>query len=138
VPTAADLIIAQVNPLTAKPTEAQSRLLEVVYRGRELAGGPCFHPVAKSHIPHRVGREPDAWPIFQYVEAVLYREHGLDARSIVAEVPSIRFGAGQGRYGWVQVDRPSAGGEHTPGNLLSTAVDGSQPESAHRTATNSD
>lgn len=95
-----------MNPLTKKPTEAQSRLLEIVYRGRELAGGPCFHPVEMSHVPHRVGREPDAWPIFQYVEAVLNREHGLDARALIAEAPSIRFGAGPGRYGWIQVERP--------------------------------
>lgn len=98
-----------MNPLTKKPTEAQSRLLEVVYKGRELAGGPCFHPIELSQVPHRVGRQPDAWPIFQYVEAVLHRDHELDARSIMAEAPSVRFGAGHGRYGWVQVDRPSAG-----------------------------
>ena len=61
-----------------------------------------------SHVPHRVGREPDAWPIFQYVEAILHREHGLDARAVISEAPSIRFGAGQGRYGWVQADRPGA------------------------------
>jgi hypothetical protein len=97
-----------MNPLAKKPTEAQSRLLEIVYKGRELAGGPCFHPVELSHVPHRVGREPDAWPIFQYVEAVLYREHSLDARALISEAPSIRFGAGQGRYGWVQVERPGA------------------------------
>jgi hypothetical protein len=90
----------------ANPTEAQARLLEVVYAGRELAGGPCFHPVERSHVPHRVGREPDAWPIFQYVEAILHREHGLDARSVISEAPSIRFGAGQSLYGWLQVDRP--------------------------------
>ena len=97
-----------MNPLTAKPTDAQSRLLQVVYKGRELAGGPCFHPVELSHVPHRVGGEPDAWPIFQYVEAVLYREHGLDARALISEVPSVRFGAGQGRYGWIHVGRPGA------------------------------
>jgi hypothetical protein len=97
-----------MNPLTRKPSEAQSRLLEIVYKGRELAGGPCFHPVELSHVPHRVGREPDAWPIFQYVEAVLNRERGLDARALISEAPSIRFGAGQGRYGWIQVERPGA------------------------------
>lgn len=86
-----------MHPLTKKPTEAQSRFLEIVYRGRELAGGPCFHPVELSNVPHRVGRDPDAWPIFQYVEAVLYREHSLDARALISEAPSIRFGAGQGR-----------------------------------------
>ncbi len=97
-----------MNPLSVTPTEAQSCLLDVVYKGRELAGGPCFHPVELSDVPHRVGREPDAWPIFQYVEAVLYRETGLDARAVISEVPSIRFGAGQGRYGWVQADRAGA------------------------------
>ncbi len=94
-----------MNPLTAQPTEAQARLLDAVYKGRELAGGPCFHPNELSHVPHRVGREPDAWPIFQYVEAVLHREHGLDARSVILEAPSIRLGPGFGRYGWVQVDQ---------------------------------
>jgi hypothetical protein len=98
----------EVNPLSVTPNEAQSCLLDVVYDGRELAGGPCFHPVELSHVPHRVGPEPDAWPIFQYVEAVLYREHGLDARAVISEAPSIRFGAGQGRYAWVQADRPGA------------------------------
>ncbi|MGI8427736.1 MAG: hypothetical protein ACR2OB_00135 [Solirubrobacteraceae bacterium] len=97
-----------MNPLTRTPTEAQSRLLEIVYQGRELAGGPSFQPVELSHVPHRVGREPDAWPIFQYVEAVLYREHGLDARALINDAPSIRFSAGQGRYGWIQAERPGA------------------------------
>lgn len=97
-----------MNPLTQKPSEPQSRLLDVIYKGRELAGGPCFHPVELRHVPHRVGREHDAWPIFQYVEAVLHREHGLDARSVISEAPSIRFGAGQGRYGWIQLDRPGS------------------------------
>ena len=97
-----------MNPLSVTPNEAQSCLLDVVYKGRELAGGPCFQPVELSRMPHRVGREPDAWPIFQYVEAVLYREHGLDARAVISEAPSIRFRAGQSRYGWVQAERPSA------------------------------
>ncbi len=98
-----------MNPLAQQPTEAQSRLLEAIYKGRELAGGPCFHPIELSHVPHRVGRNPDAWPIFQYVEAVMHRKHGLEARSIIAEAPTVHFGAGPGRYGWVQVERPIEG-----------------------------
>jgi hypothetical protein len=97
-----------MNPLTRKPIEAQSRLLEIIYKGRELAGGPCFHQVERNHVPHRFGRERDAWPIFQFVEAVLHREHGLDARAAISEAPNIRFGAGHGRYGWIQVDGPGA------------------------------
>jgi hypothetical protein len=97
-----------MNPLNQEPSKAQSQLLDAIYKGRELAGGPCFHPVELSHVPHRVGRDHDAWPIFQYVEAMLHREYGLDARSVISEAPSIRFGAGQGQYGWVQIDRPGS------------------------------
>ncbi len=53
----------------------------------------------------RVGK-PGDWPIFQYVEMVLYREHGFDARSVLAECPSIRFNGGQARYGWIALDKP--------------------------------
>jgi hypothetical protein len=97
-----------VNPLAAKPSEAQARLLEVVYEGRHLAGGPRFHPVDQRHLPHEVGREADAWPIFQYVETTLYRHDRLDARALMAEVPSIALGTGFGRYGWLQLERPIA------------------------------
>lgn len=94
-----------MNPLATKPNEAQARLLEVVYAGRDKAGGPHFQPIEQRHVPHRVGREADAWPIFQYVETILFRQHGLEARQLIAEAPSITLGTGSGRYGWLQADR---------------------------------
>ena len=94
-----------MNPLAAKPDDAQARLLEVIYEGRDKAGGPHFQPIELSNMPHRVGREADAWPIFQYVERILFRQHGLDARELIAEVPSITLGTGSGRYGWLHADR---------------------------------
>lgn len=96
-----------VNPLALKPNEAQTRLLEVVYEGRRNAEGPRFQPIAESHLPHRVGRGVDAWPIFQYVERVLSRRHELEARELIAEAPSIPLGTGSGRYGWLHADRLS-------------------------------
>jgi hypothetical protein len=95
-----------VNPLAANPSEAQARLLDVVYEGRRMAGGPRFQPIEQSQMPHEVGREADAWPIFQYVEKTLSRQHGLDARELIAEAPSIPLGTGSGRYGWLQLERP--------------------------------
>jgi hypothetical protein len=97
-----------VNPLAAKPSEAQARLLEVVYEGRRMAGGPRFQPIEQRHLPHEVGREADAWPIFQYVETTLYRRHDLDARGLITEAPSIPLVKGSGRYGWLQLERPIA------------------------------
>jgi hypothetical protein len=96
-----------VNPLAAKPNEAQTRLLEVVYEGRRNAEGPQFQPIAESHLPHPVGRGVDAWPIFQYVERVLSRQDELEARELIAEAPSIPLGTGSGRYGWLHADRSS-------------------------------
>ena len=95
-----------MNPLAADPSEAQARLLEVVYEGRHMAGGPRFQPIEQNHTPHEVGRETDAWPIYQYVEQTLSRQHDLDARELIAEAPSIPLGTGSGRYGWLQLERP--------------------------------
>ncbi len=95
-----------VNPLATNPSESQARLLEVVYEGRHKAGGPRFQPIEQSHVPHEVGREADAWPIFQYVEKTLSRQHDLDARELIAEAPSIPLGTGSGRYGCLQLERP--------------------------------
>ena len=81
-----------MNPLAANPSEAQARLLDVVYQGRHTAGGPRFLPIEQSHMPHEVGREADAWPIFQYVEKTLSRQHDLDARESIAVAPSIPLG----------------------------------------------
>ncbi len=54
-----------------------------------------------------MGRGVDAWPIFQYVERVLSRQHDLEARELIAESPSIPLGTGSGRYGWLHADRSS-------------------------------
>ncbi len=91
----------RVNPLLADPTQEQATLLGVIYRGREHAGWPSFrHASERSGQMRRVGK-PGAWPIFQYVELVLHQQHGLDARSVLMGCPSVPFGGGQGRYGWV-------------------------------------
>lgn len=92
-----------MNPLSTKPTEAQSRLLETVYRGRGLAGGPRYY-AAGYQLPQEVCHDPDAWPVFQYVEGVLHQEHGLDAEGVLWECPRIRLGLGPGSYGWVYPD----------------------------------
>jgi hypothetical protein len=96
-----------VNPLLAEPTDEQARLLDVVYRGREEAGCPHFLRADAQGQMHKVGK-PGDWPIFQYVESILYREHGLDARSVLLECPSVRFNGGQARYGWIDLDKPNA------------------------------
>jgi len=92
-----------MNPLANKPTEPQLRLLETVYEGRKLAGGPRFYP-AGHQLPQEVCHDPDAWPVFQYVEGVLHQEYGLDAEGVLWECPSIRLGLGPGSYGWVCPD----------------------------------
>jgi len=97
-----------MNPPTKKPTEAQSRFLEIVYKGARTGGRPVFPSGRAEPRPHRVGREPDAWPIFQYVEAVLYRKHGIDARALISELRASGSVPGRGRYGWIQVERPGA------------------------------
>ncbi len=47
------------HPLLDDPTDEQAKLLEVVRYGFSLTDG--------------------VWPNFQYVEATLYDDHGLDA-----------------------------------------------------------
>jgi hypothetical protein len=89
-----------MNPLTRRPTEAQAQLLDVTYRGRLLAGGPRYHH-AGYRLPQEVCSDPDAWPVFQYVEGVLHQEHGLDAERLLWECPRIRLGLGPGSYGWI-------------------------------------
>jgi hypothetical protein len=98
-----------VNPLLADPTDQQACLLDVVYGGRESAGWPNFERAesARRMEMRRVGK-PGDWPIFQYVEAVLYREHGLDARTVLLECPSLRFRGNVGRYGWLDFQKPDA------------------------------
>lgn len=43
-----------------------------------------------------VYREHGRWPIFQYVEAVLYNEHGLDAQIVLLDCPAVD----RMSYGW--------------------------------------
>jgi hypothetical protein len=102
-------MIAPGNPLLAEPTEPQARLLELIYRGREEAGCPNFERVdaRRSGPMRRVGKQGD-WPIFQYVQVLLHQEHGLDARAVIAESPSVSIHAGPGRYGWLRFDKPNA------------------------------
>ncbi len=95
-----------MNQLLVEPTDEQAALLDVVYRGREEAGRPNFEPVQETKM-RRVGK-PGDWPIFQYVEITLYREHGLDARRVILECPGVRFSGGQARYGWIDLDKPHA------------------------------
>lgn len=71
-----------MHPLLAEPTNEQRHLLEVIYRGRELASSASRR----------------RWPIFQYVEQELSREHGLDAMHTVVGCPTI--GGFGGNYGW--------------------------------------
>lgn len=93
-----------MNTLLAQPTGPQARLLDVVYRGREQTGHPNFQRaenLGRGQM-RRVGK-PGAWPIFQYVEAILAREHGLDARTVVAECPRVAIAGSIGSYSWVNV-----------------------------------
>lgn len=81
-----------VNPLEREPNENERALLETLKECKE---------------------QFDVWPIFQYVEAVLYRrETPIDARTVLLECPRISIGpAGIGHYGWVRLTSSSP---HTP------------------------
>lgn len=81
----------------AEATLKQALLLKVVYRGREIAGCPNYR--LPGGVPCRVGRL-GIWPYFQYVEAVLAREHGLDATAILAELPRVAIAGTTATYGW--------------------------------------
>ena len=52
-----------MHPLLAEATQAQKRLLEVAYDAYSPRG---------------------LWPIYQYVEAILFQKEGLDSRSAVS------------------------------------------------------
>jgi hypothetical protein len=74
-----------------------------------MAGAPNFELTATGSgtmVPRRVGRA-SCWPIFQYVEAVAYQKHGLDARAVLVDCPTIRIGLGPGTYGWTRLDKPA-------------------------------
>ena len=79
-----DSLGATVHPLLAEPTSEQKRLLDVIYRGRQLASS-------------ETGLR---WPIFQYVEHELYRHHGIDAMRAFAGCPTIGGHGSGGQYGW--------------------------------------
>jgi hypothetical protein len=75
------------HPLLNDPTEEQANLLEVVRYGFSLTDG--------------------VWPNFQYVEAILYNEHGLDATSLLLSCPRQSINGGLGGYGWLRIDGQS-------------------------------
>ena len=47
-----------------------------------------------------------SWPIWQYVDSMLYQDADIDATSILLTLPSIRASIGLGRYGLVWVNAP--------------------------------
>jgi hypothetical protein len=73
-----------VHPLLAEPTREQKYLLHLVYRGRGLANSASTR----------------RWPVFQYVEQELYREHELDVMYTLATCPTIGGPGSGGSYGW--------------------------------------
>lgn len=98
---------AVVNTLLVALSFEQARLLEVVYGGRMAAGYPNYrHADSYGFAEMRRVGKPGAWPIFQYVEAVLAREHQLDARTVLAECPSVAIAGSIGSYGWVRLRDP--------------------------------
>jgi hypothetical protein len=74
-----DIPERSASPLLAVPTEAQQRLLEIVYR-------------AYCHF--------GSWPIYQYVEALFYDDLALDARLVILQCPTVAFLRTSARYGW--------------------------------------
>ena len=109
-----------MHPLLAEPTDEQTHLLDVIYKGRELAGWPNFRGADTGGV-QRVGGL-GRWPIFQYVEAILYQEHKLDARTTLAECPLI---AGEGgSYGWTWSARAGAPVTIAPDDELALTVAG--------------
>ena len=93
-----------VNPLLRPPTDAEQHMLETICKGRELAGSPNYELAntgSGTVVPRRVGKQSQ-WPIFQYVEASLYQQYGLDARSVILECPTVRLGVGPSKYGWIR------------------------------------
>jgi hypothetical protein len=72
-----------MHPLLAQPTTDQAKLLETVCRGFSVS-------------------TKDSWPTFQYVEAVLYRDHGLDATTLILECPRQGYQGALGHYGWIR------------------------------------
>ncbi len=73
-----------VHPFLGEPTVEQKYLLDLIYRGRGLA--------SSAHERR--------WPVFQYVEQELYRQHELDVMQVLATCPTIGGPASGGSYGW--------------------------------------
>ena len=69
-----------MNPLLKPPDTPERQLLKIVLEGHQQAG---------------------QWPVFQYVESLLYRFGGADATTVLAELPRVQYGVGRGSYGWV-------------------------------------
>jgi hypothetical protein len=76
-----------IHPLLCDPTDEQANLLEVVRYGFSLTDG--------------------VWPNFQFVEATMYNEHGLDATSVLLSCPRQSINGGLGGYGWLRLDGQS-------------------------------
>jgi hypothetical protein len=88
--------------LNDTPAERQQALLNTIYKGRDIAGHPGYARVDDPG-PWSVGR-PSRWPRFLYVQTMLYRHTGLDAREVLAEATTIPL-RGVGRYGWTWTPR---------------------------------
>jgi hypothetical protein len=73
-----------VHPLLGEPTVEQKYLLDLIYRGRGLASSA----------------NERRWPVFQYVEQELYRQHELDVMQVLPTCPMIGGPASGGSYGW--------------------------------------
>lgn len=72
-----------VNPLLVEPTNTQRRLLEIIYEDHVRRGG---------------------WPIYQYVEALLYRELGHpNAGAVLRGCPWVPLASGLSAYGWLWI-----------------------------------
>ena len=102
--------------LLIEPTEAQKHLLDVVW-----------------HVYGTTGR----WPIYQYVEAILYKERGgLDARAVLLDCPWLLYGRGLAHYGWLWVADANLNnanlGAPQPGDTIGLTVVGMSrvPEAA--------
>jgi hypothetical protein len=63
------------------------------------------------------------WPNFQYVEAVLFQRHGLDAQPILATCPRVSVRGGPGRYGWLRTSS-SMYGQPQPSDNVALSISG--------------
>jgi hypothetical protein len=75
-----------MNPLLVEPSEGQTKLVEAVAVGYSLAS---------------------RWPVFQYVEAMLFNDHKLEARDVLLTCPRVGISGGVGHYGWFRLSNPT-------------------------------